>query len=385
MCINIKYFDSLIREPKKQFARSESEKSNSEKIQKSIVCTNSNLQPTSVSKNHKFDKSDDIEDDYEQDFDDLDSDDKIFRKKSIHEVPKPFEISNKTSIEDKTKQFKPIVANPLPANKKDIGAKTFDKPKNNLGFSAKPQATGVEKKPLNFFDQRAKPVKETNDKKFEFSDEVSDYHDDFEVSNEAKSHVEKKSNPPRKEIKKLEEPIPVIEKMSPDSVAKKFNTNNQPNFLKKVEKKVEEQKVAEPLGKSKCLFLTDANEEDFDDQESVLRISKPTPRMKPIANPVVKNVKKPIVKPKAKPKSKPRPRYSKPEPQADLGVIETLKKENQKLLEQIQNLAEQVDEKMGEFRKNRQSASVPGPLKNERVQMKKDAMDDRVKKMKHIK
>ena len=242
-------------------------------------------------------------------------------------------------------------------------------------------------KPLDFFDSRAKPVpkfnaiKDNEEKEYSNNDfdlesdsEEEDYKQDNKTDNESKPLNDKKSKNNTFGTGK-----------SPDQVTLHSSMDDKPSYLKKVEQQIEDVKVTESQNKAKCLFLTNTNDEDLlDDDDDIVKISKPTPKTKNIINTVnkSKNLKsattnatksykskskpKPQSKTIAKPKARP---VTKVNDEIDIPTDE-LFKENKQLLNQVNSLTDDVEKKLNEIRAANKANSYSRPLPNERLKMK---------------
>jgi len=209
------------------------------------------MQPTNVSKDKigKSDDQDDIVEDYENDFNDFDNSDKISERKLHKEIPKPLKnAAVKNHILEPKKQENVEKADTKPFNNKSSEHKILNK-HNQASVYFKPVADPyVDKKPLDFFDSRAKPII-TNHKKFNLSDDSSDYGDDFDIEN-----VNSNNKNQVKAIKPIiqnEKPITVPTGPTPDPVPTNIVFGDEPSFLKKVEKQIEDIKVTESQSKPK--------------------------------------------------------------------------------------------------------------------------------------
>ena len=173
---------------------------------------------------------------------------------------------------------------------------------------------------------------------------------------------------------------------SPEQMTLNSSIESKPTFLTKVEQQIEDVKVTDSINhKPKCSFMNESKD-DIPAPKTNKKAAPAEPTKsftKPKPKPKVSATKKAVNAVKAKkpgvPKFSPRP-----QPEADDDLIKRLKTENDTLLKQVMSLTDRIDQKLLDHKRDNQPSSLFRPVPNERLKLKKEAMDDRMHKMKSV-
>lgn len=343
--------------------------------------------------------------DYENDFDDFEVTDKAINKKNS--VPERSIKDSKvdtlpTKVESTPK--KNIFTNPkthlgesmsLRSSAQDSIAKTIIGNSNSKNQEPSNQRSPFqEKKNPDFFDKRAKPAAIERPKPstiekpkpsgndFNISEDISsdDYQEDFEnvqdadynqVADKILNDIKSPTSKPKVTGNKTQVLVnkPIVDKQAKAQPSK---INFNPPVKKASEKKEKEVEKVKEERKNKASFIQN--------KPKTHSVSKPAGKS---VEPVLKARKAALPQSTVKPKAKSKLRTS-VEQHADPVALEHLANENIKLLEQVTNLAKQVDLQVLSARRLAAPSVISTTTREERLKSKREQMDDNAHKIKEM-